>query len=85
VNKMPFVSSVCAELLSGIEEYATRVGKEDLVRAIKVECKPFEKRARKKRAPSAYNNHMSVCVKSKTGRIQDRFRECAKEWRSKHG
>lgn len=38
---------------------------------------------RKKRKPSAYNIFMGSCVKGKSGRIQDRFKSCAADWRSK--
>ena len=39
-------------------------------------------KVRGKRAPSAYNQFMGSCVRGKSGAIQDRFRECALEWKA---
>lgn len=36
---------------------------------------------RKKRAPSKYNLFIGACVKSRTGKIQERFKACAGEYK----
>ena len=80
---MPKVSQSCAELLSDIDNYAKRVGNlDDVVKAIKVDCRP-SKRGGRTRALSPYNKFIGSCVKGKSGPVKTRFRECAKEWRRK--
>lgn len=41
----------------------------------------IEEICKKKRKPNAYNLFMKECIKTKKGRIQDRFKECAKEYK----
>jgi len=38
---------------------------------------------RGKRKPNAYNLHMKECLKRTSGPIQQRFKTCAEEWRSR--
>lgn len=52
-----------------------------------VDCKTGEPasldKTHSKRAPSAYNLFIKECLKKKTGPIQERFKECAKEYKKK--
>ncbi|MEM2445744.1 MAG: hypothetical protein QW734_03715 [Candidatus Bathyarchaeia archaeon] len=40
-------------------------------------------KSKNKRKPSAYNLFMKDCIKQKSGTIQERFKECAKEYKLK--
>jgi len=54
-----------------------------IVREVLAEMLAEMPRTRKKRAPSAYNLYMKECIPTKTGPIQERFRQCAREYKQR--
>jgi len=54
----------------------------DICEVIANRCGLGKGRAKGKRAPSKYNIFMKDCLKSKTGPIQQRFKECAAKYKA---
>lgn len=40
-------------------------------------------KTRRKRAPSEYNKFIGKCIRSRTGPITSRMKECASEWKER--